>query len=131
MGEFMMIDNAVWIASIFGPFLVIIGLWMLLYSGNFMKVVASVKATVGVFYLTGFINLLLGIFILREYNDWQPNLSFVVTLLGWAFVLRGLMVLFMPHLLIKMTMTKRSFLKGVGIVPLAGGVLLCWLAYFG
>lgn len=123
-------ENAIWLASIFGPFLTILGLWMLLYSENLMKIFTSMKSTPGAFYLGGILNLLLGLTVLAEYNMWHwSSLTVLVTLLGWVLLLRGICVLFVPQLVIRMTMTHPTVVKTLGLVPFIWGLLLSWLAF--
>lgn len=125
----MGMQNALWLASIFGPFLVIVGLWMLLYSDNLEKIVASIKNSPGTFYVIGVANLLVGFTIISQYNMWHWDGSFLVTLLGWVLVLRGVLSLFVPQLLIKVTMSHGGMTKFMGIIPFIWGIALCWLAF--
>jgi hypothetical protein len=123
-------ENAVWLGTIFGPFLAIIGLWMLLYNENLLKVLNSIKNTPGIIYIIGGFNLLVGLAILSWYNDWSLEAGLLVTLLGWAMIVRAVLLLFIPQLIIKTTMTHRTHVKFFGIVPLVWGLLLCWFAFF-
>jgi len=122
-------DNAIFLSSIFGPLLGIVGLWMLLYGDNLMKVVTSIKGSPGLLYLGAMINLLVGLTIVNQYNVWMWDLSLLLTLLGWVQILRGVLVLFIPQFVIKTTMTDQGFIKVMGIIPLIWGLLLCWFAF--
>jgi hypothetical protein len=123
-------DTAMLLASIFGPLLGIVGLWMLLYSDNLLKVVNSIKGSPGLLYTGAVINLLVGLTIVTQYNVWSADLSVFLTLLGWVQILRGVLVLFIPQVVIKTTMTHLGFVKVMGIIPLIWGLLLCWFAFF-
>ncbi|HSW86083.1 MAG TPA: hypothetical protein VLG49_01130 [Rhabdochlamydiaceae bacterium] len=123
-------ENAMWLSSIFGPFLAITGLWMLLYNENFMKVLNSIRNNPGSLYITSVINLLIGLAILSWYNDWSWEPSLLVTLLGWAMIVRSVLLLFIPQLIIKTMMIDHGFTRMMGAIPLAWGILLCWLAFF-
>lgn len=123
-----MISNAIWLAGIFGPYLALIGLWMLLYSDVFHKVNASVKATPGLFYLCGMMSLLIGLTILSQYHAWNWNLAILMTLYGWFLLIRGFLVLFIPQAILKSS-SKKGGMKLMGVVPLVVGLLLCWLAF--
>lgn len=123
----MQIHHAMMVASIFGPFLFIIGLWMLFYHDNMMKVVTSMKNTPAAFYLVGALNLFLGLIIVNEYNVWMWNAALLVTLLGWLMIIRGLICLFMPQLFVKCCMNYPTWLKVRGVVVLIWGILLFWL----
>ena len=125
----MYLDSAVYLASVFGPFLVILGLWMILYSKNLVKIWASFKTTPSAFFLMGAINLLLGLFIISHYNFWSWSKSFLVTLLGWVLIIRGVMAFFVPQVLIKATMSDPASAKMVGWIPFIWGMILCWVAF--
>ncbi|HAZ15876.1 MAG TPA: hypothetical protein DCY54_04515 [Parachlamydiales bacterium] len=123
-------DKAIWLAGIFGPFLTIWGLWMLLYSENLVKVMTSVKNTPGAFYLMGMLNLLLGLIIVNMYNVWMWHPAVLVTLLGWVLLIRGVLSLFVPQLIIKYTMTDHAVMRAIGLIPLVWGLALWWFAFF-
>lgn len=123
-------QNAMWIASIFGPFLMIMGIWMLFYHDNMMKVATSCKNTPGVFYLSGIISMIIGLTVLSQYNMWNWGLPLLVTLFGWVILIRGLLILFVPQAAIKMSMGDPNWLKIKGIIPLIWGFGMCWLAFW-
>lgn len=123
-------QNAMWLASIFGPLLVVIGIWILFYRENMMKVCTSVKNSPGVMYLMGIINLLIGLTTLSEYNMWNWGLPLLVTLFGWVMLIRGLMVFFMPKLLVEQTMSTKQALKFKGVILFIWGFGMCWLAFW-
>jgi hypothetical protein len=125
----MMVSEALSIASIFGPFLVVIGLWMLLFTENLTKVWTSLKATPCSFYQMSILNLLFGLFIVSHFNAWIWDKLLLVTLLGWFLVLRGLLALFVPQLFIKLTMKTPARAKRMGLIPLVWGLILCWVAF--
>jgi hypothetical protein len=123
-------NAAMWLASIFGPFLVILGLWMLLYCDQYHKVLSGIKGSAGLFYTNSVFNLLIGFTVLSQYDLWGWNLLVLVTLLGWVMVIRGVMGLFVPQLLMDVLMGKHGFAKILGIVPLVWGVFLSYVGFF-
>ncbi len=124
-------QSAMMMAGIFGPFLVIMALWMLFYKANLMKVMTSLKTTPGILYVMGVINLLIGLTVLSQFHMWSMGgFSVLVTLLGWVVLLRGLAVFFMPQLLMGKKVTGSTYLKLKGIVMLVWGFLLCWFAFW-
>lgn len=122
-------DNAIFLAGIFGPLLAIIGFWMLAFSENFSKVIMSMKSTPGAFYLSGVLNLLLGIIIISMFDEWSWEPSLLMTLVGWVLLFRGAAVLFIPHVVIKWTMTDITTMKAMGVLPFIWGLALCWFAF--
>ena len=123
-------DSAMMVASIFGPLLGIVGLWMLLYGDNVVKITTSMKNSPAAQYASAFYNLLLGLFIINAYNVWDWNVFFFVTLLGWAMFIRGVLGLFMPQLVVQWFMTRSAWMKTMGIIPFVWGLILTWIGFY-
>lgn len=123
-------DSALALARVFGPFLGILGLWMLLYGENVVKIMGAMKNSPVGLYTSGVFNLLIGLFIINMYNVWVWDIYFFVTLLGWALFLRGVFTFFMPQLMVKWFMTKASWMKTMGILPFVWGLILTWLGFY-
>lgn len=121
--------EAMWLAGVFGPLLAIVGAWMIVLNDSCLKVIASMKATPGAFYLSGIINLLIGITMVSMYNVWACDAGLLVTLLGWVFLVRGFLNLFAPHFLMKWTMSDSTAVKLMGVIPFIWGLALCWFAF--
>lgn len=123
-------DSVMTVARIFGPLLGIIGLWMLLYSDNVVKIATSIKGSPAAQYASAFFNLLFGLYIINAYNVWEWNMYFFVTLLGWVLFLRGVLGLYMPQLIVQWFMTKHSMTKTMGVVPFVWGLILTWIGFY-
>ncbi len=123
-------QNAIWLGSIFGPFLMILGIWMLFYRDNMMKVVASIKGNPGTLYLIGILNLFVGLVAISEFNEWSWGLSTLVTLFGWVLLARGLMVFFLPQVMLKKSMAHGDMLNVKAIIILVWGFGMSWLAFW-
>ncbi len=124
-------QSYMWLASIFGPLLLILGVWGLFYRENMIKVFAAIKASPGMLYVLAILNLWFGLLIINCYNTWTADLLFLVPLLGWAFLLHGLACLFLPQLVLKAHHRGKNMNVSIrAIVSLVWGILLCWLAFF-
>src|SRR6185437_8559701 len=108
-------QNALSIAAVFGPFLAVLGIWMLVYTDNVMKTYASIKGTPAVMYLRSVVNILLGLFVISIYNLWMMDVSLIVTLLGWGMLVRGVVSLFAPQVAIKIGMSDQKILQVRGL----------------
>jgi hypothetical protein len=122
-------QHAVCLASIFGPFLMIMGFWVLFYRSNMVKVVASIKATPGIMYMMGIVNLLVGLAVVSAFNMWTWQLSLLVTLVGWVVLVRGLLAFFFPQVLVHKKLTTPGYLRIKGVILLVWGFFLCWFAF--
>lgn len=125
-------EQAVWLASIFGPMLIVISLWTLLRTQEIDRLWTSVKATPAAFYLGAILNLLIGFTILSLYNSWSPSLAVLVTILGYLQVIRGILALFCHDKMLKWSqklISNRNFCY-IAAIPLVYGLLLFWLGFF-
>lgn len=122
--------SAVMIAQVFGPLLGILGLWMLLYGENVVKIMTSMKNTPSVHYLASVYNLLIGLFIISSYNIWSWDMLFFVTLLGWVLFIRAVFGLFVPQLMVRLFMSNVSWMKSMGIIPFVWGLILIWAGFY-
>lgn len=125
-----MMQSAMNMASIFGPFLLVLGIWKLFYHSNAMKVIASVKNSPASMYILGILNLLFGLTVLNQYNNWMWGLPLLVTILGWVLLIRGLLFYFMPHCLFHKNVTSGNAIKVKGVILLVWGFALCWFAFW-
>ncbi len=122
-------DEAYALSCIFGPFLVIQGLWMMVQRKNCMKICESIRKTPAAIYVVGWTSLLVGLVMVEQFNLWQANLLIFVTLLGWAYLLRGLVVFFAPQLFLKCEMHEKKLFTTWAVVRLVWGLILVWIAF--
>jgi hypothetical protein len=123
------IGKALWLASIFGPFMAITGFWMVVFGENFSKMISSMKSTPGAFFLSAVINMIVGLAVITQFNVWVWDTAILVTIFGWAMFLRGVCVLFIPQLVLKYTMADHGNFKLVRALPLIWGLVLSWFAF--
>jgi hypothetical protein len=91
-----------YIARLMGPVLLIIGIGMI--AGLFVEgesYSSLMKEFIGsraLIFITGVLALIAGLAIVNAHNLWVPDWRVVVTVLGWLFILRGIMNLVFPAL---------------------------------
>ena len=126
-GVFMASSMA--LASIFGPLLIITSFWTLLYKDNMKKVIDSLKKNPALIYFIGVFNVLLGVIFITSFNDWYVNVEVLVTLLGWLFLIRGLLLMFFPKTFDKMIKIYTNSYILFSLVGIAWGLALTWFAF--
>lgn len=123
-------DHAAWLARIFGPFFLIIGLWVIFCRNDIKKIWNTMKKDPGLICLGGIINLLIGCTILSTYRTWSLELAVLLTILGWMQVIRGVVVLFAPQKFISFAVACEPHWEKLVIIPLFFGVCLTYLGFF-
>ena len=121
--------NYMAIASIFGPILVITGIWTLLYQDNIKKIIESLGKNPALLYVGGFLNLIMGLTIINSFNVWIVNREILVTLLGWLLFLRGLVIYFLPNAVLKIVKMQENTYVFSSLISIIWGLALCWLAF--
>ncbi len=121
--------HTIWLGSVFGPFLVIHGLWMLICRSALMKAEASVKSSPACFHIIGVIQLLVGLAIVNT-CCMAPIQGYMllVALLGWVLILRAVLSFFLPKLVLK-TLGNAKWNACVAIITFVWGIAICWMAF--
>jgi uncharacterized membrane protein YfcA len=85
------------LAQIIGLLLLSIGVSMLFQKKVFMNVLSDITENRTTLFMVGVVLLLCGLAIVLTHNIWNAGfLPLVVTLAGWALILRGLSSMFLP-----------------------------------
>lgn len=121
---------AIHLARIFGPLLLIIGIWCLFYRHKVMQAAKGFTTTPTTMYLFGIVNLLVGLTIVTMFNHWVWDLTLLVTLLGWFLLVRGVCALYWPEAVIKSQLCSDGCITVWGIIWIVWGFFLTWLGYF-
>ena len=118
------------IASILGPYLIIVGLSPLLYPARLMTALERIKQEPIVPTLMGgALNILLGLTILHFHSAWNWRWESLVTLMGFLILFKGIVAYFSPNLLWNRVVTSRPSLIVWGIIAVVIGTILCYGAW--
>ena len=118
------------LASIFGPLLLIFGIWKLFYTSNLKKVLVAFRQSSPTLVLASYVNMLVGLFIVTVHNYWEWDYPIFVTLLGWLILLKAIVCLFVPRWLELVDGASLRTFKFCAIIPIVWGLVLCWMAFF-
>lgn len=140
-------DKGMWLAGLFGPFLTIVGIWMLIGS-EYLAVLLmgkgiagkkgekitkfedlGIKDRPGVFYTWAVFLIFIGLFILTQYHSFEDAFLMFVPILGYIFFIIGLLGLFLPNMIASFMFGSRHFIRAVGIIPLVLGLVLTAAAH--
>ena len=97
-----------YLAEIWGISIVVVCFALLIKDGHLKKFYAILE-TEDNFFLWGFISFIIGIAMVLSYNVWAWNWQIVITILGWAALVKGLFLLFFPE-------TVKSFSKKINYI---------------
>jgi uncharacterized protein YjeT (DUF2065 family) len=92
----MNVPAATLIARLVGPFFVALGVGIVLNSTFYATAVGEGAHSPVLIALSGMATLFAGIAILNAHRAWTADWRVLVTLLGWVFVIAGLIRLILP-----------------------------------
>ena len=123
-------DHILWLSRIFGPFFTIIALWIFFRTEEVIRVWHYAKHNVGVLYIVGMLNLLMGLTILSTYHEWSFHLAVLLPIIAWMMILRGMLIFFATEWFIRFKSQFEPFHKAWAVVPLFFGISLSYIAFF-
>lgn len=121
------------LAAILGPAYAVLGLSVLLYAKSWQTLIHQWIENHFLLFPIALFELVVGLFIVRQYNVWEGNVWVLVTLTGWCMLVEGLFYMLAPGAGIKGILRLASNVGLVylgGLVSLAIGAVLSWQVYF-
>lgn len=73
------------------------GIAVLREKAVFSQFIADFEKSPALIFLTGFIALIIGMLLVEHHNVWAKNWTVLITLIGWASLLKGIMLLAFPE----------------------------------
>jgi hypothetical protein len=121
------------LATVLGPFYVVLGLSILLYAGSWQKIMKKwEKDHLALFPLMTML-LVFGLIMVNLYNVWVLEVWLLVTLIGWIWLIKGAAYFLLPGEFVKwkLSMGKNTSLLYVGgVAALVMGAVLTYYSYF-
>jgi uncharacterized membrane protein HdeD (DUF308 family) len=118
------------LARIAGPFVAASGLAVAVRRDAVVGIVDGLEHDPALVFVLGIFTLLIGVILLVFHNRWGSPVQAVLSLLGWLSVIRGLVLLFVPDLVLALARPAVSPGPAVaaGLITLLIGL---WLSYEG
>jgi len=126
------VETSVLIGRLFAALYIAVGVGMLVRPAHYKKMIADFSESPALLYLGGAMALAAGVLIVTFHNDWTPGWTIILTLLGWAALVKGFLILALPDLIIH-TMggiyQRQAFLSVVGGFALVLGLALGYFSF--
>ena len=129
-------EKSRYIARLMGPVLLVIAIGMafgLMMEGpGYSSLLREFIADRAVIFITGILALLAGVAIVNAHNVWVPDWRVIVTILGWLFVMRGVMLLVFPLTVQvfgdRIASSQQGVVAGAAVTFVLGAIL-CIMGY--
>jgi hypothetical protein len=120
------------LAGLIGPTFVAVAVSMLLNLNSLAALIEQGSANAALILTTGVITFVVGLAIVRAHNHWSGGWPVVVTVLGWLFLLGGLVRMLFPTQLASAAIGLAHdtwYLAAEAVILLAVGGFLSFRAY--
>ena len=124
-------ETSIVIAKIVGPLFLIVGAGIFINVEHYRRLVADFAASPLSIYTSGTIAIVLGLLVITFHNVWQWHWPVIITLLGWAALLKGAVRVIAPRFVISRAQQYARNTNTVLITALVTLVLGGVLTYFG
>ena len=111
----------------------VLGIGLLINTKYYKKMLGDFSDSKPVMFLSGFLSLVAGYFIIANYNNWMLNWSVVITIVGWAALIKGIILLVMPKLMIKISRYfthHNGWMIFEGVMATVLGAIITYVGFF-
>ncbi|WP_429910697.1 hypothetical protein [Glycocaulis sp.] len=92
-----MAEITVILAQILGGYMLVMGAAMLIDRTLIARLLASLNDNIGLTVTMGLIALMIGLVIAATHTRWDNPLAIIVTLIGWAAIAEGALILWLQN----------------------------------
>jgi hypothetical protein len=105
-----MSQNTIYLAKLFGLFLLILGISMLIQRENAIFLWIALVHNAALVYVVSLVTIVAGLAVVLAHNVWSGGaLPIIVTLLGWITLIKGIFALLLPRDLAMDTFTAFAY----------------------
>jgi len=125
-------QTSVFLARLLGPIFALVGVALLFKAKAFRALLQGFIESPVLIYLAGFLGLLGGLALVLAHNVWALDWPLIITLLGWATLVRAVVTIFLPEQIISIgakLLKHRATFPIAGAIDLAIGLVLSYFGY--
>lgn len=124
-------DTTVFLAQMWGPTILAVGLGVFMSRSYYIKIYRDLEKDVLAVLVFGMAGMAAGIAHVLYHNTWGSAPEIVISLLGWGLLLKGAMFLIVPTFVdtVGDAWAHKQLIPVAGTLSLIVGAYLTWFAY--
>ena len=110
-----------------------VGLRGIVNKNSYEEIIKDSIDSPALYYLFGFIILVIGFLLVTFHNEWSMSWSVIITIFGWIALIEGVLILALPALFLKISswmVKKDKFLRVYAVAGLLLGVFFLILGFW-
>ena len=126
-------QTTLFLAQLIGPVMLAVGAGIFFSRDYYMKVYRHLENETLAVFVSGITALVIGIVMVMSHNVWSSLITYIISLVGWLSIAKGLLLIITPKTVSKMG---DAFAKSPSMFTFAGllytilGVYVSYMAYF-
>lgn len=124
-------ETSIFIARIFGLCYLIMGAGFLFNRKAFQQVMEDFCKNAAVVFYGGLLALVIGVAIILTHNVWVANWTVMITIIGWAGLIKGIWIIVFPNMVYKFMQVYQKNKSLQIIHPIVALILGTILSFFG
>lgn len=125
-------DISLLLAQVIGLYLLLEGVVILTRKKFIMNIVDDLSNDKALMFVTGAMVFILGLLIVLTHNVWETTWRVIPTIVGWAMVVKGVAIFFVPNIMIakaKRFSKNRNLAVLAGVVAVVVGLYLVYVGF--
>jgi len=125
--------NSELLARLIGPYIIVIGIGLKSNQNVYRTIMVDFEKNQALIFITGIMTFIMGLAIVLFHNIWALDWRILITLFGWAGLIKGAWLIILPNSLTKITKRYTENFKLVLIpwtIMLFVGIFLTLKGYF-
>ena len=126
-------ETSIFIARIFGIFYLVAAAGMMFNRKAFQQVMEDFCKNAALVFYGGVLALVIGVVIILTHNVWVANWTVIITIIGWAGLIKGIWIIVFPNTVSKFMQAyqkNENLLMVHSIGVLIFGTVLTFFGFF-
>ena len=125
-------EISIFLAKIFGLYMIIIGLAFILKHRIFVRMISDAIKNLHAVYFLIIGELLLGLLLVLHHNIWEADWRIIITIISWITLIEAFFYLILPHSVLMRVMhslnTNAMYVFG-GVLSIILGLYLAYIGF--
>jgi hypothetical protein len=124
-------QSTLYLAGLFGPMILLLGVGMLLGNVNLQKIMRDFESNAALVYIAGAGSLILGIILVNYHNTWNGAAEIIISIFAWGALVKGIGYLAFPNHMFNMAkgFMSAGWMQWSSWILLALGGYLSYISY--
>ncbi|MFH0763597.1 MAG: hypothetical protein V1927_01160 [Candidatus Omnitrophota bacterium] len=114
-------ENSALLARFIGPYIIVIGISLIFNQKIFRHIMEDFPKSPALIFLTGIITFVTGLAIVLFHSVWAADWRVLITVFGWAALIKGVWLIALPGTLVKMV---KLYTKNFNLVLIPWAIML-------